>query len=309
VLDRSERRQQRRDLEDRAVQEGRIPPGQSLTLKWPVLDTGIVPTVDLATWRLQLYGLVHEPCELTWADFRRLPQSMMTSDIHCVTRWTKLDNTWEGVRARDVLSSVDLEPAARYVMVHAPGYTANLPLQSLYDDDVLFASAFLHDMAAFMPCSDANLEHGECAARQSGAILRAAGFPMAKLPAVQAAARRTRELPNVRVERRLIPHEWPEGRYDLIVLSEILYYLGHRDLEQALDYGVHALEPGGTLLAVHWRHPVTDYPRSGDDVHRVLAARPGLARLVSHQEEDFLAEVYRRAEGRPVSVARAAGLV
>ncbi|GAC1462222.1 MAG: sulfite oxidase-like oxidoreductase [Chloroflexota bacterium] len=139
MLDRSERRQQRRDLEDRAVQEGRIPPGQSLTLKWPVLDTGIVPTVDLATWRLQLYGLVHEPCELTWADFRRLPQSMMTSDIHCVTRWTKLDNTWEGVRARDVLSSVDLEPAARYVMVHAPGYTANLPLQSLYDDDVLFA--------------------------------------------------------------------------------------------------------------------------------------------------------------------------
>ena len=127
--------------------------------------------------------------------------------------------------------------------------------------------------------------------------------------AVQAAARRTRDLPNVRVERRQIPHEWPEGRFDLIVFSEILYYLGDRDLEQALDYGVHALEPDGTLLAVHWRHPVTDYPRSGDDVHRVLAARPGLARLVSHQEEDFLAEVYRRAEGRPVSVARAAGLV
>jgi SAM-dependent methyltransferase len=127
--------------------------------------------------------------------------------------------------------------------------------------------------------------------------------------AVQAAARRTCDLPNVRVERRQIPHEWPEGRFDLIVFSEVLYYLGDRDLEQALDYGVHALEPGGTLLAVHWRHPVTDYPRSGDDVHRVLAARPGLARLVSHQEEDFLAEVYRRAEGRPVSVARAAGLV
>jgi SAM-dependent methyltransferase len=127
--------------------------------------------------------------------------------------------------------------------------------------------------------------------------------------AVQAAARRTRDLPNVRVERRQIPHEWPAGRFDLIVFSEILYYLGDRDLEQALDYAVHALEPGGTLLAVHWRHPVTGYPRTGDDVHRVLAARPGLARLVSHQEEDFLAEVYRRAEGRAVSVARAAGLV
>jgi predicted TPR repeat methyltransferase len=127
--------------------------------------------------------------------------------------------------------------------------------------------------------------------------------------AVQAAARRTRDLPNVRVERRQIPHEWPEGRFDLIVFSEILYYLGDRDLEQVLDFGVHALEPGGTLLAVHWRHPVTDYPRSGDDVHRLLAARAGLARLVSHQEEDFLAEVYRRADGQPVSVARATGLV
>jgi trans-aconitate methyltransferase len=127
--------------------------------------------------------------------------------------------------------------------------------------------------------------------------------------AVQAAARRTRDLPNVRVERRQIPHEWPEGRFDLIVFSEILYYLGDRDLEQVLDYGVHALEPGGTLLAVHWRHPVADYPRSGDDVHRVLVARAGLARLVSHQEEDFLAEVYRRADGRPASVARATGLV
>jgi trans-aconitate methyltransferase len=127
--------------------------------------------------------------------------------------------------------------------------------------------------------------------------------------AVRAAAGRTRDLPNVRVERRQIPHEWPEGRFDLIVFSEILYYLGDRDLEQVLDYGVHALEPGGTLLAVHWRHPVADYPRSGDDVHRALAARAGLARLVSHQEEDFLAEVYRRADGRPVSVARAAGLV
>ena len=127
--------------------------------------------------------------------------------------------------------------------------------------------------------------------------------------AVQAAARRTRDLPNVRVERRQIPREWPEGGFDLIVFSEVLYYLGDRDLEQVLDYGVHALEPGGTLLAVHWRHPVTDYPRSGDDVHRVLAARPGLTRLVSHQEEDFLAEVYRRSDGRAVSVARATGLV
>jgi SAM-dependent methyltransferase len=127
--------------------------------------------------------------------------------------------------------------------------------------------------------------------------------------AVQAAARRTRNLPHVLIERRQIPQEWPTGRFDLMVFSEILYYFGDRDLEQVLDYGVRSLRPGGTLLAVHWRHPVTEYPRSGDDVHQALAARPELARLVSHQEEDFLAEVYRRTDGQPVSVARATGLV
>jgi SAM-dependent methyltransferase len=127
--------------------------------------------------------------------------------------------------------------------------------------------------------------------------------------AVQAAAQRTRELPHVLVEQRQIPRQWPAGSFDLIVFSEILYYFGDRDLEQVLDYGVGALRPGGTVLAVHWRHPVADYPRSGDDVHRVLAARPGLARLAVHQEEDFLAEVYRRTDGEAVSVARATGLV
>ena len=127
--------------------------------------------------------------------------------------------------------------------------------------------------------------------------------------AVQAAEQRTRDLPHVRVERRQIPSQWPNGSFDLIVFSEILYYFGDLDLEQVLDHGIRALPPGGTLLAVHWRHPVTDYPRSGDDVHRTLAARPGLARLVTHQEEDFLAEIYRRTDGQPVSVARATGLV
>ena len=126
--------------------------------------------------------------------------------------------------------------------------------------------------------------------------------------AVQAAARRTGDLPQVRVEQREIPGQWPAGRFDLIVFSEILYYFGDRDLEQVLDHAVAALEPDGTLLAVHWRHPVADHPRSGDDVHRALAARPGLARLVLHAEPDFLAEVYVRTDGVPVSVAQATGL-
>ena len=127
--------------------------------------------------------------------------------------------------------------------------------------------------------------------------------------AVRAAVRRTRDLPQVLVERRQIPRQWPGGRFDLVVFSEILYYLGDSDLDQVLSCGVGALQPGGTLLAVHWRHPVADYPRSGDDVHQALAARPGLARLVSHQEPDFVAEVYIRTDATPVSVAQATGLV
>ena len=105
------------------------------------------------------------------------------------------------------------------------------------------------------------------------------------------------DLPQVRVEQREIPGQWPSGRFDLIVLSEVLYYFGDHDLEQVLKHAAASLEPGGTLLAVHWRHPVADYPRTGDDVHRALARQPGLARLVSHTEPDFLAEVYIRTEG------------
>ncbi len=75
----------------------------------------------------------------------------------------------------------------------------------------------------------------------------------------------------------------------------MLYYFAGADLGQVLDRGAAALRPGGPLLAVHWRHPVADYPRGGDDVHRVLAAQPGLARLVGHTEPDFIAEVYQRA--------------
>ncbi|MGH3152802.1 MAG: SAM-dependent methyltransferase [Streptosporangiaceae bacterium] len=127
--------------------------------------------------------------------------------------------------------------------------------------------------------------------------------------AVRAAADRTRDLSHVRVERRQIPGQWPTGRFDLVVFSEILYYFGDGDLDQVLSSGVRALQPGGTLLAVHWRHPVADYPRSGDDAHQTLAARPGLASMASHTEHDFLAEVYIRTDAAPVSVAQATGLV
>jgi predicted TPR repeat methyltransferase len=126
--------------------------------------------------------------------------------------------------------------------------------------------------------------------------------------AVAAAAERTRDLTHVRVERRDITRQWPPGRFDLVVFSEILYYFGDQDLRQVLAGAAAALEPEGTLLAVHCRHPVAEYPRSGDDVHRVLGAQPGLARLAGHAEPDFLAEVYIRTEGTPLSVAQATGL-
>jgi predicted TPR repeat methyltransferase len=127
--------------------------------------------------------------------------------------------------------------------------------------------------------------------------------------AVRAAAQRTAGLAHVRVEQRDMPRQWPDGRFDLVVFSEILYYFGDHDLEQVLMNAVTGLEPEGTLLTVHWRHPVSDYPRSGDDAHRVVAAQPGLARLVRHEEPDFLAEVFIRTEGAPASVAQATGLV
>ena len=94
--------------------------------------------------------------------------------------------------------------------------------------------------------------------------------------AVTAASQRTADYPHVRVEQRALPADWPDGEFDLIVASEFLYYFGGNDLPAVIDLCQAALRPGGTLLAVHWRHPVAEYPRSGDSVHEVLAVRPGL---------------------------------
>ena len=131
----------------------------------------------------------------------------------------------------------------------------------------------------------------------------------ASAAAVRAAAARTAALPNVQVRRGAIPGDWPPGRFDLIVFSEVLYYFAGSELDRVLDRGAGSLRPGGSLLAVHWRHPVADYPRGGDEVHRVLASRRDLARRVGHTEADFTAEVYQRAGRELVSVAQAEGLV
>jgi SAM-dependent methyltransferase len=131
----------------------------------------------------------------------------------------------------------------------------------------------------------------------------------ASTAAVRTAAARTAHLPNVRVDRGAIPGDWPPGQFDLIVFSEVLYYFAGAELDRILDRAVASLRPGGSLLAVHWRHPVADYPRRGDDVHRVLAARRDLDLRVGHTETDFTAEVYQQAGRELVSVAQAEGLV
>lgn len=126
--------------------------------------------------------------------------------------------------------------------------------------------------------------------------------------AVSSATVRTAPRGNVRVESRTLPRDWPPGSFDLIVFSEFLYYFAAGDLDHVLDLGAAALRQGGSLLAVHWRHPVPEYPRGGDEVHQALSRRMGLARLVAHIEPDFIAEVYIRTDGTPVSVAHAGGL-
>jgi Nodulation protein S (NodS) len=127
--------------------------------------------------------------------------------------------------------------------------------------------------------------------------------------ALVSARARTAGLPGVRVERRVIPGDWPPGEFDLIVFSEILYYFDDGDLEQVLRLGTGALRQDGHLLAVHWRHPAPDHPRTGDDVHQALAGHTGLARLAGYRDPDFAAEVYARAGGDLRSVAQAGGIV
>jgi SAM-dependent methyltransferase len=112
---------------------------------------------------------------------------------------------------------------------------------------------------------------------------------------------------NVELRRGSVPGDWPAGRYDLIMLSEVGYYLDRPDLARLLDLVQRDLQPGGTLLACHWRHPVADYPLTGDDVHAALADRwPGTSRVSRIEEEDFLLDVL--APGAARSVARRTGL-
>jgi DMSO/TMAO reductase YedYZ molybdopterin-dependent catalytic subunit len=132
------------------MQEPRLPPGQVRTEKWPVLHYGSVPQVDLATWDFRVHGLVKSGKRWSWDEFLALPQVQVRSDIHCVTRWSRYDNLWQGVAFKEVMRHVETKPEARFVVIHAEqGFTANLPLSELEQDDVLFAHS--HDGTPLTP--------------------------------------------------------------------------------------------------------------------------------------------------------------
>ena len=132
---------ERKALEQKMKAEGRLPPGQSLTLKWPVLHYGSVPRFDPERWDFRVYGMVENSIRWGWVEFNALPKVKRHSDFHCVTRWSRFDNDWEGVSFREVLGRVKLKPGASHVLVHAEqGYTANVPLADLDREEVLFAT-------------------------------------------------------------------------------------------------------------------------------------------------------------------------
>lgn len=120
--------------------EQRVPPGQFEIAGWPVLHAGTVPRVDLVKWTFRIWGEVEVEWQCSYAAFQALPRVLVRSDFHCVTTWSKLDNLWEGVSAREVLARVKVKPAARFVLVHGEeGFTTNLPLADFLEEDCLFA--------------------------------------------------------------------------------------------------------------------------------------------------------------------------
>ena len=135
----------RREVEERLRREGRMPPGQTLTLKFPVLHYGPVPSIDLSSWDLRVWGEVEEEVRWTWETFQELPRTEVKMDIHCVTRWSKFDTTWEGVSLGRLIEGgvIKIKPTAAFVMQHCEyGFTVNLPIEVALADNFLLATHF-----------------------------------------------------------------------------------------------------------------------------------------------------------------------
>jgi DMSO/TMAO reductase YedYZ molybdopterin-dependent catalytic subunit len=147
----------RSKAEDKVREAGydpaRLPPGQYLTEKWPVLHAGDVPDTDLATWDFRVWGEVDEPLTLTYEQLTQLPATEVTSDIHCVTRWSRFDAHFKGVHWRELAALCKPKPSARFAVAHAEqGFTSNVPIAALEDEHALVV--YEADGAPL------NLEHG-----------------------------------------------------------------------------------------------------------------------------------------------------
>ncbi|MDE3178682.1 MAG: sulfite oxidase-like oxidoreductase [Acidobacteriota bacterium] len=144
---------ERKAAEQKMRQENRLPPGQSLTMKWPVLHYGSVPDFNPEDWDFRTAGLVEKALRLTWPEFLALPRIRVTADFHCVTRWSRFDNHWEGVAFRSVCELTQPHAMATHVLVRSTdGYTTNAPVADLLEGNVLFA--INHDGEPLSP------EHG-----------------------------------------------------------------------------------------------------------------------------------------------------
>ena len=135
----------RRKVEFQMSEEGRLPPGQSLTLKFPVLHYGPVPTFDLTEWDFRIWGEIENEGTWTWDEFQKLPKTKLKMDIHCVTRWSKFDAEWEGVSLHTLIDEgwLNLKPSALYVVQHCEyGFTANLPVTIALADNFLLATHY-----------------------------------------------------------------------------------------------------------------------------------------------------------------------
>jgi DMSO/TMAO reductase YedYZ molybdopterin-dependent catalytic subunit len=121
--------------------DARVPPGQFVTEKFPVLHYGSVPSyASLDRWDFRLFGLIEEPVRMKWDELMKLPAKTQTVDIHCVTRWSKLGTTWTGIPWRELMKVVKLKPEATHIMAHCEyGFTANISLEVLGDDDTMLA--------------------------------------------------------------------------------------------------------------------------------------------------------------------------
>jgi DMSO/TMAO reductase YedYZ molybdopterin-dependent catalytic subunit len=135
----------RKEEENRFRQEGRLPPGQSLTQKFPVLHYGPVPRFNPAAWDLRVWGEVEAEARWTWDEFNQLPRTKLKMDIHCVTRWSKFDTEWEGVSIQRLVEEglIRLKPTARFLLQYAEyGFTVNVPIEVALAENFLLATHF-----------------------------------------------------------------------------------------------------------------------------------------------------------------------